>query len=314
MVASFPGNAPRLRLGTRGSPLALVQADMVRQALCVAHGWHSEDVEIVPIATEGDWVQDRPLAEIGGKALWTKTLDRALVEGRTDASVHSMKDVETIRPDAIALVAMLARADVRDRLVGATSIAALPRCARVGTTSPRRAAQLRRLRPDLEIVTFRGNVATRLRRLSTGEADATMLAAAGLDRLGQRDVGVPIDVAMMLPAVAQGAIGIECRAGDSQTQALLAAVDHRPTHSCVSAERALLAALGGTCHSPIGVLAVVERDGIRLRAEILSEDGTEHHAAEVAFIESDDQAPTRLARTLLTSASPELARLFACAS
>lgn len=314
MVASSPRNAPRLRLGTRGSPLALVQAGMVRRAVCDAHRWPDEDVEIVPIVTEGDRVQDRPLVEVGGKALWTKTLDRALIERRTDASVHSMKDVETIRPDAIALVAMLARADVRDRLVGAVSVAALPDGARVGTTSPRRAAQLRHLRPDLAIVPFRGNVATRLRRLEAGEADATLLAAAGLDRLQQGHVGVPIDISLMLPAVAQGAIGLECRADDARTQALLATIDHRPTHRCVSAERALLAALGGTCHSPIGVLAAFDGERIHLRAEILSEDGTEHHADEVWLVEGDDESPIRLARALLHDASPELALLFACAS
>ena len=313
MVASSLGKMPRLRLGTRGSPLALVQAHLVREALCTAHDWPPEDVEIVPIATEGDRIQDRPLAEIGGKALWTKTLDLALAEGRTDASVHSMKDVETIRPDAIVLVAMLQRADIRDRLVGAAGIDALPPGARVGTTSPRRAAQLRRLRPDLAIVPFRGNVATRLRRLEAGEAEATMLAAAGLDRLGQSDVGVAIEASQMLPAAAQGAVGIECR-NDERTQALLAAIDHSTTYRCVAAERALLAALGGTCHSPIGVLAVCEGSRIHLRAEILSEDGTEYHAAEDRFDQGDDEAPARLARALLARASPRLAGLFACAS
>jgi len=176
---------PILCLGTRGSPLALVQAHMVQAALCAAHGWAEDDVMIVPIRTTGDRVQDRALAEIGGKALWTKELDRALLDGEIDCAVHSMKDVETIRPDVIQIAAMLPRADVRDRLIGAASIEALPQGARVGTSSPRRAAQLCRLRPDLQPMLFRGNVDTRLAKLAAGEVDATLLAAAGLDRLGR---------------------------------------------------------------------------------------------------------------------------------
>lgn len=301
-------SSPIIRLGTRGSPLALVQANMARDALLAAHGWPDEAVEIVTITTDGDRIQDRPLAEIGGKALWTKTLDRALAERRTDASVHSMKDVETVRPAGIVLAAMLERADVRDRLIGADSIDALPQRAVVGTASPRRAAQLLRLRPDLKIVSFRGNVATRLKRVEQGEADATLLAAAGLDRLGESTLGAAIPVDAMLPAVAQGAVGIECRTDDAATRAALAAIDHLPTHRCVDAERALLAALGGSCHSPVGVLAEIDGDAIRLRAEILSEDGRLHRAGETRG------SPEALARSLLAEAPPELAALFTCAS
>ena len=222
-----------VRLGTRGSPLALVQAGMVRRALEAL----GVMVEIVTVRTTGDRVQDRALAEIGGKALWTKELDRALLTGEVDACVHSMKDVETLRPRAIALAAMLPRADVRDRLVGAASIAALKPGAVIGTSSPRRAAQLRRLRPDLRPVLFRGNVDTRLAKLAAGEVDATLLAAAGLDRLGRSDVGTAVPIDEMLPAPAQGAVGIEVRADDAATAALIAAIDHAPTSRCVAAER-----------------------------------------------------------------------------
>ena len=162
-----------LKLGTRASPLALAQAHLVRAALLAAHGWDETRVEIVPMTASGDRILDRPLAEVGGKALWTKELDRALIDGSVDFAVHSMKDVETLRPADFSIVAMLPRADVRDRLIGAPSIADLPQGARIGTSSPRRAAQLRRLRPDLQIVLFRGNVATRLAKLDAGEADAT---------------------------------------------------------------------------------------------------------------------------------------------
>jgi len=195
--------SPLLRLGTRGSPLALAQADLVVAALRAAHGWDEDAIAIVPIRTSGDRIQDRPLAEVGGKALWTRELDRALLAGEIDCAVHSMKDVETERPPAIAIAGFLPRADVRDRLIGAPSLAALPAGARVGTSSPRRSAQVLRERPDVRIVLFRGNVATRLAKLARGEAEATLLAAAGLDRLGEHDVGQAIPVETMLPAPAK---------------------------------------------------------------------------------------------------------------
>ena len=296
--------APRpLRLGTRGSPLALVQAHMVAAALRVAHGWQEDAVAIVTVKTTGDRVQDRPLAEIGGKALWTKELDRALLDGEIDFAVHSMKDVETIRPAAISIAAMLPRADVRDRLVGAASVAALSQGARVGTSSPRRAAQLRHLRPDISIVPFRGNVDTRLRKLAEGEADATLLAAAGLDRLDRPEIGHAVPVETMLPAPAQGAVGIEARASDDATLALLHAIDHANTHACVLAERAFLAALGASCHSPVGALAVLSGESMVIRAELLSEDGR-HRVA------GDGEAADMLADRLLAAAPTEIARLF----
>lgn len=300
--------AIRFRLGSRGSPLALVQARMTRDALAAAHGWAADEIEIVTIRTTGDRVQDRALAEIGGKALWTKELDRALLGGEIDAAVHSMKDVETIRPDAIAIAALLPRADVRDRLIGGETIAALRPNAVVGTSSPRRRAQLLAARPDLEIVLFRGNVDTRLAKLAAGEVDATLLAAAGLDRLGQGDIGHAIPIETMLPAPAQGAVGIEARADDAATLALLAAIDHAETHVCVLAERAFLAALGAGCHSPVGALAVVADGTLTIRAEILSEDGALRVGGEAS---GENAADGTLADRLLAEAPPALARLFA---
>jgi hydroxymethylbilane synthase len=284
-----------LRIGTRGSPLALAQARLVADALRAAHGWSEDAIEIVPITTSGDKIQDRPLAAVGGKALWTKELDACLAEGRTDASVHSMKDVETIRPAALVIAAMLERADTRDRLIGADSLAALPEGARIGTSSPRRTAQLLARRPDLDCAPIRGNVQTRLAKVASGEFDATLLAAAGLDRLGIA-AGVPLD---LLPAPAQGAIGVEILAGRDDLRALLGAIDHEPTHAAVAAERAFLAALGGDCHSAVAARA----SGGQVKAEILSADGREVQAGE--------GEPAGLARDLLARASPALRAMFA---
>ena len=297
-------------LGTRGSPLALAQARLVARALEEAHGWARGAANIVTVRTSGDRIQDRPLADIGGKALWTKELDLALLGGETDCSVHSMKDVESDRPPSLRIAAMLPRADVRDRLIGATSIEALPQGARVGTSSPRRTAQLLARRPDLAIVPFRGNVATRLAKLAAGEVDATLLAAAGLDRLGRGEVGSPVEVDVMMPAPAQGAVGIECRADDSRTIALLAAIDHPATSAAVAAERAFTLALGGTCHSPIAALALVDGGVIDFRCEILSEDGAEHVADIARFAVGDLDAPAALAGSMLARAPQSIRRLF----
>jgi len=284
-----------LRIGTRGSPLALAQARMVASALKAAHGWDDAAVEIVPITTTGDMIRDRPLAEVGGKALWTKELDRCLIDGRTDISVHSMKDVETIRPDTLAVIAMLERADTRDRLIGSGSLDALQAGARVGTSSPRRAAQLLARRPDLAILPIRGNVQTRLARMERGEFDATLLAAAGLGRIGL-DAGTPLD---FLPAPAQGAIGVETLAGNAPVRALLAAIDHAPTRRDVESERAFLAALGGDCRSAVAAQA---RNG-QVTAEILSPDGRE--------VRRGTGEPEVLARKLLEEASPALRAMYA---
>ena len=302
---------PYLTIGTRGSPLALAQTHMVAAALRRAHGWSEDALAIVPIRTSGDRIQDRPLAELGGKALWTKELDAAMRDGRIDIAVHSMKDVETVRPPELAIVAMLPREDVRDRLVGAPRIADLPRGARVGTSSPRRAAQLLALRPDLRISSIRGNVATRLGKLADGEFDATLLAAAGLKRLGQGDVGSPIEIDEMLPAPAQGAVGIEARSDDSRARGWLAAISDPVTYAAVMAERALLAALGGTCHSPIAALAEVNGDAISIRGEILLSDGSERVADQLsASVENAADAAVTLAERLLGRASPKLCALF----
>jgi hydroxymethylbilane synthase len=301
-----------LKLGTRGSPLALAQARMAATTLEVAHHWLDGRVEIVPITTSGDKIQDRPLAEIGGKALWTKELDQALLGGKTDASVHSMKDVESERPAELVIGAILPRGDVRDRLIGADSIEALPQGAKVGTSSPRRAAQLLRARPDLRIVPIRGNLDTRLAKVEAGEVAATLLAAAGLDRLG-RQVGSPVPVDVMLPAPGQGAIGIECRADDNDTQVKLGRIDVHLCSAEVRAERAFARALGGTCHSPVGALAEVHDGQVHLRAEILSEDGRERVVDEARFAIHDDKAPAELARAMLAQAPEGIRRLFAFA-
>ncbi len=297
-----------IRLGTRGSPLALTQAGLVRDALLAAHPGLS--VETVVIKTTGDRVQDRALAEIGGKALWTKELDRALLANEIDCAVHSMKDVETVRPAAIAIAAMLPRADVRDRLVGAESFEALPPGARIGTSSPRRAAQVRSLRADLHPVVFRGNVDTRLAKLAAGEVEGTLLAAAGLERLGRHDVGVAIPVETMLPAPAQGAVGIECRADDEATRARLGAIDHPITHACVLAERGLLAALVADCHSPVAALARIEGAVLTIEATLYAEDGGERVTGQESGAPGDPAVAQALAAKLLGLAPPAVRRLF----
>jgi hydroxymethylbilane synthase len=298
-----------LRIGTRGSPLALAQARLVAEALRETHGWGPERIEIVPMTTTGDIVTDRPLADIGGKALWTKELDRALIEGVTDVSVHSMKDVETFRPEELRIAAMLPRADVRDRLVGADGLDALAEGARIGTSSPRRAAQILRRRPDVAILPFRGNVQTRLRKLEMGEVDATLLAAAGLERLDHPEIGSALDE--LLPAPAQGAIGVEIRSGNRRLEALIEEISHRPTFLCVMAERRFLEGLGGSCHSPVAALATLEGDEIRLRAEILTADGSQCEDLDARFAAEDEDAPRRLARELLGRTGPALRALFA---
>lgn len=305
-----PSPAAPFRIGSRASPLALAQAALTVAALRAAHGWAEDAIRVVPVTTSGDRIQDRALAEIGGKALWTKELDRALLAGEIDCAVHSMKDVETIRPDSLIVAAMLPRAAVEDRLIGAPSIAALPQGAIIGTSSPRRAAQLKALRPDLQTTLLRGNVARRLASVEAGDIHATLLAAAGLDRLGMADTGAAIPVETMLPAVSQGAVGIECRADDSATAALLAAINHGATERCVRAERALLLALGGTCHSPIAALAREQGGDIRLRAQILNEDGSEQVNDEALLPDGALAGAADLGARLLGRASPALRALF----
>jgi hydroxymethylbilane synthase len=270
----------RLRIGTRGSALALAQAREVHRLLIEAHGLHDE-IEIVVIKTTGDRIQDRPLSEAGGKGLFTKEIEEALHDGSIDLAVHSMKDMPTALPEGLAITSMLPREDVRDAFISAKwpTIEALPQGAVVGSSSLRRQAQLRRMRPDLQVVTYRGNVGTRLRKLEDGAVDATLLAVAGLNRLGLADritARIPLDV--MLPAVAQGAIGIESRFDDPATATLLAPLNDPATSLCVTAERAFLARLEGSCRTPIAGLGQLEGSVFSFRGEILRPDGSESHA------------------------------------
>ncbi len=303
-------DTPLIRLGTRQSPLAMAQAHETRARLCAAHGWDEAAVELVPVIASGDRIQDRPLAEIGGKALWTRELDIWLAEGRIDAAVHSMKDVETLRPDTLTIAAILPRADKADMLLGAASLEAIPEGARVGTSAPRRAAQLLHRRPDLSVVGIRGNVATRMAKLERGEADATFLAAAGLQRLGEEQVGTRLDPEDWLPAPAQAAIGIECRTDNAQARDYLAAIDHAPSHAEVRAERRLLEGLGGGCSSPIAALTTTEGDTLVLRAAIFSTDGRERIEHSASFASNDADAPRELAARLLGRAPSAVSALF----
>ncbi len=298
------------RIGTRSSPLALAQAEMVKTALIAAHGWAEDAVQLESMLSSGDKDQSRPLAEIGGKALWTKELERALIDGEIDIAVHSMKDVETVRDVAFTIAAMLPRADVRDRLIGADSIVSLPQNARVGTSSPRRAAQLKAIRPDLVTEPIRGNVGTRMAKVESGEFDATLLAAAGLDRLGMANMGVAIPVQQMLPAASQGAIGIDCLSGRSKIADIVSAINHTETFTCVMAERAFLEAIGGTCHSPVAAHAFILDGMLMLSGKILSEDGQERHHEEMRNLSPGDDAPAFLATALLAKASDALKALF----
>lgn len=265
---------PSLRIGTRGSPLALAQANMVCDLLAAAHP-DAPAAEIVVIHTTGDIITDRPLADAGGKGLFTKEIDRALLDGEVDIAVHSAKDVETWLPDGIMIAAALKREDPRDVLIGADSIAALPQGARVGTASQRRQAQLLAHRPDLNVMLFRGNVQTRLRKLEDGEADATMLALAGLNRLGRSDVADAIlEPEEMLPAAGQGVIAIACLEENGVAAEALAPLNDPDTLACLHTERAMLDALDGTCRTPIGGLARVQGDQILLQGLVAWPDGS----------------------------------------
>ena len=264
---------PLLRIGTRGSPLALAQAEEVRRRL--AANWPDlaapGAVAILPIKTTGDRIQDRTLANAGGKGLFTKEIEEALLAGTVDIAVHSMKDMPTWLPDGLVIEWLLPREDPRDVLIaeGARRIADLPSGAVIGTSSLRRQAQILAARPDLRVVNLRGNVETRLRKIAAGEANATLLALAGLKRLGLDRYGQAVlDTAEMLPAVAQGAIGIECRQSDSRARRFLDPLHHVETGMAVAAERALLARLDGSCRTPIAALAVID-GGRRLRLDAL---------------------------------------------
>jgi hydroxymethylbilane synthase len=269
-----------MRIGTRGSPLALAQAHAVRDRLAAAHGWPTEAIEVRAIRTSGDLIQDRPLAEAGGKGLFTKEIEQALIDGAIDLAVHSAKDMPTVLPDGLVIAACLEREDVRDAFISreATDLRALAAGSVVGTSSLRRQAQVRRLRPDLAVVNFRGNVGTRLRKLDEGAADATLLALAGLKRLGLEHVATAIlPVEEFLPAVGQGAIAVEARTDDARVRVLLAAIDHADTTTALAAERAFLSVLDGSCRTPIAGHAMVTGQSLQFRGMILRPDGSEAH-------------------------------------
>jgi hydroxymethylbilane synthase len=271
--------ASLLRLGTRGSKLALVQTGLVRDALAAAVPALAapDAIEVVVIRTTGDMIQDRPLSEAGGKGLFVKEIEEALLSGRIDAAVHSMKDMPTSQPQGLAISAFLPREDARDVLIagGVRRIADLRQGAIVGTSALRRRAQLLHLRPDLRIVNLRGNVETRLAKRAAGTVEATLLALAGLKRLGMGHVGTPVPEDDMLPAVGQGAVCIECRTDDAKARGWLAAIDHAATALRVSAEHAMLAVLDGSCRTPIAGHAILTGDVLHLRGLIARPDGSE---------------------------------------
>ena len=294
---------PIIKIGTRGSPLALVQAYEVRGRLMAAHNLPKDGFEVVVIKTTGDRIQDRPLGEIGGKGLFTKEIEDALLDGSIDIAVHSMKDMPVEQPAGLVLDCYLPREDVRDAFVSLkyASIADLPKGAKRGSSSLRRRAQIMNMRPDIEVVEFRGNVQTRLRKLEEGVADATFLAMAGLNRLGNADVAqTAIEVDEILPAIAQGAIGIEWRVDNSKMQMMLSVIADKDTALRLAAERALLKALDGSCQTPIGGLATLDGDVLTLRGQILRTDGSDHVMDEIIGPATDGPALGRkLAATLL---------------
>ena len=268
----------RITIGTRGSPLALAQAREVQRKLAAVHGLDAEHLPIIDIKTSGDIIQDRPLSEVGGKGLFTKEIEVALLSGDIDVAVHSMKDLETAMPDGLAIAAVLEREDVRDAFISRRfqALAELPAGAVIGTSSLRRRAQVKHIRPDLDVVEFRGNVQTRLRKLDEGIADATFLACAGLRRLGLEElVTAPIAEDQMLPAVAQGALALQIRADDIATRDRLAPLDHQPTALCTAVERAFLAKMDGSCRTPIAGLARLDGADISFQGQILRPDGSE---------------------------------------
>lgn len=304
-IETPPSVSNPLRLGTRASPLAMAQAHMAAAALTAAHGLPDGAIVIDAVQTVGDKVLDRPLAEIGGKALWTKELDGALIEGRIDFAVHSMKDVETELAQGIRLAAVLERADPRDRLVGVARLGDLPAGAVVGTSSPRRTAQLLNRRPDLRVEVLRGNVQTRLKAIAEGRVAATFLAAAGLDRLGISE-GALLPMEDWLPAASQGIVGMTCRADDSRTLALLSAVNHAPSMAWLEAERAVLEGLGGSCHTSVAVHAA-GGETLVLQAELLSPDGRDRVDAALSGPADGARAlGLSLAQTLLAKATPAI--------
>jgi hydroxymethylbilane synthase len=297
-----------IRIGTRGSKLALVQAHQLRDRLMAAHGLTEDDFDVVIIKTSGDIITDQPLSAFGGKGLFTKEIEEALIGNGIDVAVHSMKDMPTKLPEGLEISCLLPREDVRDAFISlkVARLDALPQGAVLGSSSLRRQAQVKRLRPDLQVIMYRGNVDTRLRKLADGEADATLLAVAGLRRLGLQDrITAMIETEEMLPAIAQGAIGIETRIGDARMQGLLAPLHDTATSICVEAERAFLAELDGSCKTPIAGLATISGERLDFRGEILLPDGSKSHATQRQGTTSDAaEIGIDAARELLKAAGP----------
>ncbi|WP_340263500.1 hydroxymethylbilane synthase [Sulfitobacter pontiacus] len=308
MTVNLPTPENPMRIGTRGSPLAMAQAYETRDRLAAAFEIPQAAFEIVVIKVTGDVIQDRPLKDIGGKGLFTREIEEDLLAGKIDIAVHSMKDMPTIQPGGLLLDTYLPREDPRDAFVAPT-LSALDQLAEgavVGTSSLRRRAQLLHQRPDLQVVEFRGNVQTRLKKLADGVAECTFLAVAGLNRLGMQHVpATPIDDTLMLPAVAQGAIGIERRAGDLDTETMLAAIHDTPTGQRLAAERAFLLTLDGSCETPIAGLATLDGDTLHLRGQVLRPDGSEAIAGDRSGpIAQGGQMGVDLAQDLLAQAGP----------
>jgi hydroxymethylbilane synthase len=294
---------PIFKIGTRGSPLALAQAVETRDRLMAAHDLREDRFEVVVIKTTGDRIQDRPLGEIGGKGLFTKEIEEALLDGSIDLAVHSMKDMPVEQPAGLVLDCYLPREDVRDAFVSLKykSIADLPKGAKLGSSSLRRRAQILQMRPDIEVVEFRGNVQTRLRKLDEGVADATFLAMAGLNRLGNAHIAQSaVDVDEILPAVAQGAIGIEHHQDNTQIRDMLTAIADTDTATRLAAERAFLKALDGSCQTPIAGLATLDGDTLTLQGQILRTDGSDQVSGVISGAATDGPALGRkLAAELL---------------
>ena len=307
MTYALPAPAHPFKIGTRGSPLALWQAHEVRRCLMAAYSLPEAAFEIVVIKVTGDQILDKALKEIGGKGLFTREIEEALLDGGIDIAVHSMKDMPTVQPAGLILDCYLPREDVRDGFVSpaVAGLMDLPQGATVGSSSLRRRAQLAHRRPDLKLVEFRGNVQTRMKKLEDGVAVATFLAMAGLNRLGMAQHAKPIAVTEMLPAVAQGAIGVERHLADPRAEAMLAAIHHTPTGQQLAAERGFLARLDGSCETPIAGLAVLEGSTLWLRGEILRPDGTRVIAGELRGPVADAAAiGAALADELLAKAGP----------
>ena len=309
MKNNFPSPSAPLRIGTRGSPLALAQAYETRKRLVEALNASEDSFEIVVISTSGDRILDRPLKEVGGKGLFTKEIEQDMLDRKIDIAVHSMKDMPVEQPDGLTLGCYLPREDVRDAFVSSRykNVNELPSGSKVGTSSLRRKAQLKFSRPDLEVVEFRGNVQTRLKKLKDGVATCTFLAMAGLNRLGLEEVAQStMNPNEMLPAIAQGAIGIEWREEDEQISDILKKIHHEETGQRLNTERAFLAELDGSCQTPIAGLAIIEGSSLKFTGQVLRTDGSES-ISETAFgdIEDGPRLGREMAQKILSQAGPE---------